>query len=182
MKSRLNYRPFDFRSTEDLACRARWENDPTIRESFQVFPDEAALQRTTTVEDLLLMFATTKHSMQKQTLMILLDRDPVGEISFVIDQPPIMTALANTAWAGIVIGEKSARGQGIGLLAMQELESRARQAGAERMELGVFEFNEPALGLYKKLGYREFSRIPNFTFSKGRMWADIRMIKELRAR
>jgi RimJ/RimL family protein N-acetyltransferase len=50
---------------------------------------------------------------------------------------------------------------------------------AIRAELGVFEFNERAQALYRRLGHREFNRIPNFTFWNGKMWTDIRMGKDL---
>jgi|GEM_PF-5606512 len=44
--------------------------------------------------------------------------------------------------------------------------------------IGVFEFNEVALSFYKKMGYQEIARLSDYTFSKGRIWADIRMLKE----
>jgi ribosomal protein S18 acetylase RimI-like enzyme len=46
-------------------------------------------------------------------------------------------------------------------------------------QLEVFEFNTIAINFYKKLGYREIARLPDETFARGRMWADIRMLKEL---
>ena len=84
-----------------------------------------------------------------------------------------------TAWIGITIGEESARGKGLGPLAMQYLEEEIRSAGCKRIELGVFEFNEPAKKLYQKMGYAEIGRIPNFTFWQNKMWTDIRMEKYL---
>ena len=56
-------------------------------------------------------------------------------------------------------------------------EEEIRKAGCKRIELGVFEFNEPAKKLYQKMGYAEIGRIPNFTFWQGKMWTDIRMEK-----
>jgi RimJ/RimL family protein N-acetyltransferase len=46
-----------------------------------------------------------------------------------------------------------------------------------RIELGVFEFNTVAIGLYKKMGYNEIGRIEDFTYWNGKMWQDIRMEK-----
>ena len=63
---------------------------------------------------------------------------------------------------------------------MEYLEAQVRDQGLKRIELGVFEFNSPAIGLYKKMGYKEIGRIKDFTFYQGEMWADIRMEKYLR--
>jgi RimJ/RimL family protein N-acetyltransferase len=59
------------------------------------------------------------------------------------------------------------------------LEDQIREAGCRRIELGVFEFNQRACRLYRKLGYREIGRIDDFTYWKGTMWQDIRMEKYL---
>jgi RimJ/RimL family protein N-acetyltransferase len=82
-----------------------------------------------------------------------------------------------TAWIGIVIGEETARGRGIGGPAMQYLEGQIKLSGLKRIELGVFEFNTNAIKLYRKMGYREIARIDNFTFWQDKMWQDIRMEK-----
>lgn len=50
---------------------------------------------------------------------------------------------------------------------------------AQRIELGVFEFNTNALKLYQKLGYKEINRTEDFTYWNGKMWHDIRMEKYL---
>ena len=62
---------------------------------------------------------------------------------------------------------------------MHDLEHMAIHDGARRFEIGVFEFHTKALTLYKKLGYKEFKRISSFTFFNGRMWDDIRMVKQV---
>jgi RimJ/RimL family protein N-acetyltransferase len=65
--------------------------------------------------------------------------------------------------------------QGSGLEAqVRALRNYCAQKG---IELGVFEYNEPARRLYEKLGYQTKTIIPNFTWWKGRMWADHRLFK-----
>lgn len=56
----------------------------------------------------------------------------------------------------------SARGQGLGARIVAELESRARRAGFTHMHLEVAQANQPALGLYEKLGYARVRALPRF--------------------
>ncbi|MEO5668694.1 MAG: GNAT family N-acetyltransferase [Bdellovibrionota bacterium] len=175
----VSFRKFDPYSSEDCALMAKWENDPLIRSLFQVFRDEISFARVATVESISQNYKPAEDNPTEQSFMIMYEGKPVGEMSFYLDRRPILTAKSNTAWAGIVIGEAHARGCGVGRLAMQELEARAKKAGAQRIELGVFEFNKTAIRFYEKLGYREFVRLPGYTWMAGKMWADIRMLKEL---
>jgi ribosomal protein S18 acetylase RimI-like enzyme len=46
------------------------------------------------------------------------------------------------------------RGGGLGARLLEEAMSRARAAGIERIELGVWNSNEPARRLYQKLGFQ----------------------------
>ena len=85
----------------------------------------------------------------------------------------------DTAWLGMGIGEASARNKSVGTQALAYLEEQIKQQGLKRIELGVFEFNEPALKLYQKRGYQEIGRIKDFTYWQGKMWTDIRMEKYL---
>ena len=62
---------------------------------------------------------------------------------------------------------------------MEYLEEQIKLHRLKRIELGVFEFNKPAIRLYEKAGYKEFARIENFTYWQGKMWQDIRMEKYL---
>jgi RimJ/RimL family protein N-acetyltransferase len=103
----------------------------------------------------------------------------VGEMNFQIDPDHLFRKEAGTAWIGIIIGEASARGKGVGTQAMQYLEEQIHNKGLKRIELGVFEFNNKAINLYTNLGYKEIGRFDNFTYWQGRMWHDIRMEKYL---
>jgi RimJ/RimL family protein N-acetyltransferase len=98
-------------------------------------------------------------------------------MDYQIDPPHLYKKERNTAWIGIVIGEGSARGKGIGAYAMEYLEEEIKQAGLKRIELGVFEFNINAIKLYERMGYKEIARLDGFTFWEDKMWQDIRMEK-----
>lgn len=50
------------------------------------------------------------------------------------------------------------RSQGIGRVLMQQAETWAKERGITEIELSVWEFNQRALALYEKLGYRTMRR------------------------
>lgn len=112
--------------------------------------------------------------------LIYADKQLVGEVNYIVDPPYLMKQESGSAWIGISIGVASARGKGIGAQAMQHLEGEIRTAGLARIELGVFEYNERAIKLYKKMGYQEIGRVEEFTYWDGKMWTDIRMEKRLK--
>jgi RimJ/RimL family protein N-acetyltransferase len=112
--------------------------------------------------------------------LIYLEDQLVGEIDFQIDPRHPIKKEVGTAWLGIVLGEASARGKGIGPLALQYVEEEIKDQGLRRIELGVFEFNTNAIKLYQRAGYREIGCIPNFTYWQGKLWQDIRMEKYVR--
>lgn len=69
------------------------------------------------------------------------------------------------------------RRRGFGVALMEEAERVARKASRLRVALDVDEDNEPAIGLYRRLGFRAM-------FRSGRPWivdkpATVRMVKEL---
>ena len=117
-----------------------------------------------------------KHS---QTYLIYAQGELIGEMDYKVDPAYIYKQVKGTAWIGITIGEESGRGKGIGYHALRYLEEQIKLEGLKRIELGVFEFNAPALKLYQKSGYKEIARIPDFTYWQGKMWQDIRMEKYL---
>lgn len=162
--------------TDQIAATlARWENDPTIAHLMRVNQSQADLdeQRIISPDEL------AKRIEHQKNFLIYMDGQLVGEMSYQKDPPHLYKKDVPTAWVGITIGEASARGKGVGALAMQFLEEEIQKEGFNRIELGVFEFNEPAQKLYKKMGYTEIGRIPEFTFWQGKMWTDIRMEKVL---
>jgi ribosomal protein S18 acetylase RimI-like enzyme len=60
-----------------------------------------------------------------------------------------------TVWLYMVEIAPELRGRGLGRLAMQEFEARARELGAEKVALNVFGGNDVARGLYRSLGYAQ---------------------------
>lgn len=162
--------------TQEIAnAYNKWENDPTLIPLMRPCQNEADLTKITEV--------TVKNLEERlehgPTWLIYLDGQLIGEMGYQIDPKHLYKHEPNTAWVGITIGEATAQGKGIGFQAMQFLEEQTRQAGLRRMELGVFEFNERAIKLYTKLGFKEIARIDNFTYWQGKMWQDIRMEKHL---
>ena len=86
------------------------------------------------------------------------------------NQKPIgriwLTSDPNTAGgAGFIYDlfiEEEFRGQGLATRALYLLEEEASRLGLRRLSLHVFGFNEPAIALYKKLGYK----VTNLNMSK----------------
>lgn len=57
-----------------------------------------------------------------------------------------------------LVVDEAARGRGIGRALMEAAADWARRGGCNSVELGVYEFNAPALALYRSLGYETLSR------------------------
>lgn len=155
---------------------AGWANDTAIKHLMRPSADKAALDGKVivTVPEL------TKQLENGHVIyLIYAEEQLVGEMNYIVDPPHLLKHEKGSAWLGISIGVASARGRGIGKQAMAHLEDEIRAAGLARMELGVFEYNKPAIRLYQKMGYQEIGRIPAFTYWDGKMWTDIRMEKRL---
>ena len=173
----ITFREIDRRSDDDFKLLEKWDNDPAIRHLCQHFPSKEACEKLISIDDIKKRILNPNDRFQRH--LILMNQEPVGDICFSMDFDECVTKTPQTAWLGIAIGEAAARNRGIGTIAMRHLEQLALQAGAQRFELAVFEFNDVALNMYTKLGYREIQRIPNFTYWNGRMWDDIRLLKEI---
>jgi RimJ/RimL family protein N-acetyltransferase len=153
----------------------KWETDPALVPLIRPNKDREALEARESVS----VNELEERLEHDHIYLIYLKGRLIGEMDYQVDPRHLYKKEAGTAWIGIVIGEASARGQGVGARAMQFLEEQIREQGLRRIELGVFEFNTPAIRLYQKLGYQEFARLSNFTYWDGRMWQDIRMEKYL---
>ena len=75
----------------------------------------------------------------------------VGRLSIARDHNPYSRHVAEL---GLMVAA-SARRRGIGTALMEEAMRWARAAGITKLELTVFPHNEPAITLYRKLGFRE---------------------------
>jgi ribosomal protein S18 acetylase RimI-like enzyme len=62
----------------------------------------------------------------------------------------------------------NARRRGIGSALMEEAVKWAQRAGVAKLELTVFPHNEPAIALYRKLGFREEGLLRRRYFIDGR--------------
>jgi len=163
----------DKKIASTLEC---WSNDPIITHLIRPNQNQNELEGFVPI---------TVESLEKQLrefsiYLIYMDELLVGEMNFQADPIHLYKKEARTAWIGLVIGEESARGNGIGFLAMKYLEEIIRGQNFTRIELGVFEFNIRGIKLYEKLGYQEIGRIADFTYWRGKMWQDIRMEKLLK--
>lgn len=162
-------------SAEIAAVLQRWANDPELVPFMRPSQNQQDQEKPVQITPESLAAQLEDHVIY----LVYLEDRLVGEVNYQVDPEHLYHHVPGTAWIGISIGEKSAWGQGIGTRAVRYLEDQIRAAGCRRIELGVFEFNQRAHRLYRKLGYREIGRIDDFTYWKGDMWQDIRMEKHL---
>lgn len=71
------------------------------------------------------------------------------------------------------------RGIGIGTKLMQTLINESKKMGLEILVLDVFDVNQQAKALYKKMGFNEVGRIPKGIHKNGKYIDLVRMTKEL---
>lgn len=75
----------------------------------------------------------------------------VGRLSITRDPHP---ASEHVADLGLMV-RRGNRREGVGRALMLAAEQWARSVGVRKLELHVFPHNEPALGLYRRLGYQQ---------------------------
>lgn len=160
-------------TTEISETLSRWENDPTLIPLSRPNKNLNDLNETRAVTVDILKNRLKNHKIY----LIYLTGQLIGEMDYRIDPDYLFKKETGTAWIGILIGEENGRGKGIGTHAMQFLEEEIKAQKFRRIELGVFEFNTRAIGLYQKSGFKEITRIKDFTFFNGKLWQDIRMEK-----
>jgi len=86
--------------------------------------------------------------------------------------------MSHLGYLGIAI-RKGYRGIGIGTKLIQTLINESKKMGLEILVLDVFEVNQPAKALYKKMGFKEVGRIPKGIHKNGRYMDLVRMTREL---
>lgn len=108
------------------------------------------------------------YAKQKMSITALYKKKPCGCANLYV-QP--VEKLKHQSLFVIVVG-KEYRGQGIGTLLMKELEKRAvNDFGIELLHLEVYE-NNPAISLYKRLGFEEYGRHPQYLKEPGGTYYD----------
>lgn len=153
---------------------AKWNNDPGIKYFIGANFSEKEMPDCTKEE-----LHKNANKGTKRIYFIMVGDKPIGDLSIMIDPPHLKKKEKNTGWISICIGEEEYRGKGIAKLAMEFLEQECKRLHLLRIELGVFEYNERAHNFYKKMGYKEFDRIPKFVYYNNKWRADIRMEKYL---
>lgn len=177
---KITFRPTNYETLEDCWLLAKWDSDPEIRHLAIPFKDEADYKNCLTAEQIQAERKTKSPYTAAVDLMILKDGRPVGRCSIVYNIPHRLTKEGKVAWFSVVIGEKKARGKGIGRKAREHLEKIARADGADCIETSAFEFNAVSLKLIRSMGYQEIGRCENITYWNGKYWADIRLVKKLK--
>lgn len=172
----ITYREVDFGEIDLFNLFAKWSNDPEIRPFTTPRLSEDEYVNVHAIE----LMASLMDKPFKHTYVVTVDQTPVAEFSIDMHFEHLISKQDNVAWISIVIGDADYRGIGLGSKIMAFIEAEARELGATKIELGVFEYNERAIQLYKKVGYQPIATISNFVFNFGKWHSDIRMIKSIR--
>jgi ribosomal protein S18 acetylase RimI-like enzyme len=93
---------------------------------------------------------------------------------------PMFGRMSHVGALGISVKD-GYRGIGIGLDLMKEAEKHAIHMGLKSVKLEVFENNEPAIGLYERMGYMLTGRVPEAVLYKGEYVDSLIMTKKLLA-
>jgi RimJ/RimL family protein N-acetyltransferase len=175
----LRYRILDTDDKSEIETLARWYNDASIRHFSFPHGDASSYRRKILSENLRQKIRKKQAGKNYRMYFITWNGVPIGEMSVEIGGGQLLKHRPKSAWIGLIIGEKSARGQGLGARIMKKVESIAMEMGAQRIELGVFEFNVRAIRLYEKIGYKKFGRKEETTYWHGRLWGSLHMEKIL---
>jgi RimJ/RimL family protein N-acetyltransferase len=175
----VTYRDVDFDSRADCELLARWYNDPEIKHLYSRFSDADSFSKEFTFRYFQRVGQVPITGGPHRNLLVLADGIPVGQASFEIDTSKLLTKIPGTAWISLMIGDHSLRRCGLGTDITAHLEMLAARSGADRIEIGVFEYNKRALKFFAGLKYHEFIRRPARVWWDGRMWAEIRLLKTL---
>jgi RimJ/RimL family protein N-acetyltransferase len=172
---KVEFRKANYETPADSLLLAKWFASPDIR--FQCQPHFEENQPLSTAKEIQDRSQKTEEALE---LMILLDGETVGHCDLKFNPPHCLTKEGKVGWIGITIGEASARGKGVGKQVLRHLEELAIAENATACEAGAFEFNGPSLALLRSQGYEQIGRIENFTYFRGKRWADIRFLKKFR--
>ena len=109
-------------------------------------------------------------------LLVTIDGEVVGSAG--LERSPLD---ANRHVAKVGLGLSKGRGLGVGTRVMRTLERIARKHFKSRiLQLTCYERNKPAMGLYKKMGFKKTGVIPKGCNYYGKYMDEVIMVKELK--
>jgi RimJ/RimL family protein N-acetyltransferase len=103
------------------------------------------------------------------------ERGVVGRLSIGRNRDPLSPHVAEL---GLMVAA-GARRRGIGSALIEEAVKWAQRAGIVKLELTVFPHNEPAIALYRKLGFREEGLLKRRYLIEGRYVDAMLMARDL---
>ena len=131
----------------DLPAIARWYQDAEFLRLFDAVP---AYPRT---EQALQGWLEERHKAQNDFLFGVRLREGDDLVGMVELDGILWTH--QTGWLSIAIGEPAQRGRGYGAEALGlALGFAFRELNLHRIQLTVFSYNQPAIGLYEKMGFQ----------------------------
>jgi len=175
----ITYRDMDYQSPADCALLADWYNAPSTKHLYSRFTNAEDFARSFTPAYFKRVGEAPKPGGPSRDLMVLSNGTPIGQAKFETDTPKLITKAANTAWIALIVGDHRLRRSGMGTRITKHLEQQAAKSGAQRIEIGVFEYNHRALSFFTGLGYEEFKRLPDRAWWDDRLWHDVRLRKTL---
>ncbi|MCO5143136.1 MAG: GNAT family N-acetyltransferase [Oligoflexia bacterium] len=169
----IQFKPLNVNDENQVRFFVKWNNDPEIK-AF-ISPNRTKEEKAPlTLEKAKEAFLKEKEGVHL-TFFIYVNDALIGDYSLQMNPGHLLRNEVSTAWLGLTIGEKEYWGSGVAKIAMLHFIEEAKKLSAKRIELGVFEFNHRAISFYKKLGFQEIGRIPEFTYWNNKLWDDIRM-------
>jgi GNAT superfamily N-acetyltransferase len=76
-------------------------------------------------------------------------------VGYALFFPTFSSFLASSGvWLEDLFVRRAARGQGVGRALLAAVAARVRERGGERLEWAALDWNEPALGFYRRIGAR----------------------------
>ena len=174
----LSFSPIDYTDRTSQTLLLEWYNDRELSPLFNLFQSAEQAEYLFTRADLARRADREEAHPGWGDRWIRVNGQRVGEARFEMDTAKLLTRKPGTGWLSLVIGEETARGQGIGGEVVQHLEACLAERGAQRVEVGVFEYNEASLRLFHRLGYQEIARREQRVWWRGQMWAEVRLLRE----
>jgi RimJ/RimL family protein N-acetyltransferase len=152
----------------------RWMADPAVIRFTVVVPGpEYGPLEPYTVQEADHYLDTLVNDPTRRSFAIELDGLHVGNVGLKDYRPP-----SRVAECFIELGERGARGKGVGTKAMRLLlDMSFDKLVLEQVRLGVFEFNRPAIKLYRNLGFVDDGRY-GWHWADGRFWDVNAMVLE----